>query len=205
MLFEYKLGKSHRKRFIWIMTMAVILSLAIFILVFMTIMTIEIHMLAKNRIHYIALNEITNDANQTLTVNSILRWEKENIVDLNKPENDMYPCIRILPGQIPLLQNYYLISLTRCGKCGEFAGMFSELANELGIQNRIITAEHIDGRDHAWVEIMNGNETTPIETTSVSGYNDSHFYDCTWLIKYRNIRVQSTGEDISKKYYSWCA
>jgi hypothetical protein len=193
-----------RKISIWSIN-KVLIILALFLIVAVPI--IEIHIVAKGRIHYIAFTEIGNETNQTLLINKILEWEKDNIVDLNMKENENYSCIRIPDGLNPLLQNSYLISLTRCGKCGEFAEMFSELANEFGIKNRIIDADNINGGNHAWVEIIIGNTTIPIDTTSLDGYNASQFYNCKFLIQYRNIHVRSfwAGEDISRKYYSWCS
>jgi hypothetical protein len=168
---------------------------------------IKIHFNARKRVEYIALNEIGNEINQTLLISKILKWERENIVDLNVKENEKYPCIRIPDGYDLLLQDYSLISLTRCGRCGEFAEMFHELAKSFGIKNRIIDADNVYGGNHAWVEIVIGNETIPIDTGSINGYNSSQFYNCKFLIQYRNIRVRSFfgGEDVSKKYYSWCS
>jgi len=196
--------KPKRKVRIWSIY-KVIIILALFLIIIVPI--IEIHIIAKERIHYTAFTEIGNETNQTFLINNILKWEKDNIVDLNLKENENYPCIRIPYGLNPLLQNYYLISLTRCGKCGEFAEMFSELANEFGIKNRIIEADNINGGNHAWVEIIDGNETIPIDTTSINGYNSSQFYNCKYLIQYRNIHVRSllNSEDVSKRYYNWCS
>jgi hypothetical protein len=196
--------QSIAKLFIIIFALAIVLTIT---LSYMVVTIIKLHTVAKNRIIYIAFNEIGNETNRTLLINKILKWEKENIVDLNEKKNENYPCIRIPDGLNLLLQDYSLISLTRCGKCGEFAEMFSELADVFNIKNRIIYADNIYGGNHAWVEIIDGNETIPIDTTSVDGYNASQFYDCKFLIQYRNIQVRSffIGEDVSKKYYSWCS
>lgn len=184
-------------------------------------LTLNFHITAINGIDYIVYHDIGNETNRTLIINKILMWEKENIVDLNLKENGFYPCIRIPTCLIgsppnclfnPLLLNYYLISITRCGRCGEFAGMFSELANKFGIQTKVIYADNINGGNHAWVEIIQGNETIPIWTSDLKDYdiskfydwyNASKFYDCKLMIKYRNINNGS--EDISKKYYNWCS
>lgn len=194
--------------FLLVLVLLLIISLAEFVK--------DVHSIAKKRIDYIAFNEIGNETNQTLLINKILVWEKENIVDMNLKENEKYPCIRIPDDRlriIPLFQDYSLITITRCGRCGEFAEVFSEIANKFGIKNSIISADNINGGNHAWVEILTGNETVPLETSDLKGYNLSRFYDwynaskfynCKFLIQYRNIRAQD-GEDVSKRYYSWCS
>jgi hypothetical protein len=182
--------------------------LFLFLLFFIVIVPIvELHLNARKRVEYIALNEIGNEINQTLLISKILKWEGENIVDINIKENEKYPCIRIPDGYDLLLQDYSLITFTRCGRCGEFAEMFHELTKTFGVKNRIIDADNVYGGNHAWVEIVIGNETIPIDTSSINGYNSSQFYNCKFLIQYRNIRVRSFfgGEDVSKKYYSWCS
>jgi hypothetical protein len=159
---------------------------------------IKFNGVAEDRINYIAFHEIGNDTNQTVLIKKILIWENENI----RWVNDSYPCPRASDNI--LLQNKYWTSITMCGECGEFTGMFSEIASRFGIENRVITADNINGGNHAWVEIIKGNQTTPVETTDINGFNSSEFYKCRWLIQYKSIRTDS-GEDISKTYYNRCS
>jgi hypothetical protein len=216
-------GQSENKRKLRVRFIAKAYAMIIIIVLFAIVLSsailfiIKFHLTAKSKIDYIAFHEIGNETNQTLLINKILKWEKENVVNLNLKENENYPCVRIpncligwqdncyIPN--PILQNYYLISVTRCGKCGEFAEMFSELANAFGIKSRVIETDNINGGNHAWAEVIINNITIPIDTGNPDGYNSSQFYNCKFLIQYRNIRVQSFwfGEDVSKRYYNWCS
>jgi len=203
----------HVKRTVLIIVVLAIVGIIIFMLSQINIEMInfylKFHSLASDRINYIAFHEIKNETNKTLLINNILRWEKENLVDMNLPENALYPCYIRIPHTITpdtnlLLQDAYWISVTRCGWCGEFSRLFSELANRLGIENRVITAVHIDGNNHGWVEVINGNETIPVETGDINGFNASKFYSCKWLINYTSIQTDS-GKDLRKDYYSRCS
>jgi len=164
--------------------------------------------MAQDRINYIAFNEIGNETNQTLLIYKILEWEKNNIVNLyEKPD---YPCqIRIPSPVYPTFQDSYLVIITRCGKCGEFAEIFSEIANTFQIENRIILAHHVNRTkdndlSHAWVEVISGGKIIPIQTMETDGYNSSDFYSCKYIMKYRNITILN-GENVSERYYSWCS
>jgi hypothetical protein len=196
-------ARSNRIRMISIIVIIVSVSLLLFI--YLSQLNLDLinfytrfNNVAEDRINYIALHEIGNSTNQTVLINKILLWENENI----RWVNDSYPCPRASDNI--LLQNKYWTSITRCGKCGEFAGIFYEIASRLGIESRIVSADNINGDNHSWIEIINGNKTTPVETTSVNGFNSSDFYRCRWLIQYKNIHLDS-GQDVSRDYYNRCS
>jgi len=196
--------KSIRKRIKLALFLLVGLLILVFLLTPLALAYLNLRSSAADGIDYIAFQEIGNEANQTLLINKILSWEKENMIDLNVKENEKYPCVRIPYANNLFLQERFWISLTRCGKCGEFSLLFSEIAKKFGIETLVITADNINGGNHAWVEVINDNETIPVETTDINGFNSSEFYKCKWLIQYRNI-IDETGKDVSKDYYNRCS
>jgi hypothetical protein len=199
------------KRFLIFLGKVLIFYLFSVLVLFLVNFYLEFHNTAVNTLDYVAFHEIGNEANQTLLISKILEWENNNMTNLY--ENEGYPCFRIpnciigsQPSCIltnPLIDSSLLIT-TKCGRCGEFTVMFSELSKKFGIKSRIITADNINGGNHAWIEIMNGNKTTPVETMDISGFNETKFYNCKWLIQYRNI-ITDSGQDVSRDYYNRCS
>jgi len=212
-LFPEGLSNKFNKRILlFILVIALIFSLIclIYAISIISFPIIKLNADARNRVNFIVA-ELGHEENQTVMINKILAWEKANIVDMNLKENENYSCLIRVPDPIilgiinnPLLSNYSLVTVTRCGKCGEFAGLFSLLANKVGIKSRVIIANNTFDKNHAWAEVYYGNTTIPVETDYIDGFNHSQFYSCKWLIQYRNI-VTETGENISGKYASWCS
>ncbi|MCX6820984.1 MAG: hypothetical protein NT016_03475 [Candidatus Aenigmarchaeota archaeon] len=192
--------------------LVVLLLLAMIYLTPIIDFIVKMNVLASGRVHFIYSEEIGPTENKTLLIHKILLWEKNNMIGTWQEDTPNYPCVRI-PSETgnPLLQEKYFITLTKCGQCGEFSGMFSLLATEGKLENYIIVA---DSGKHSWVEVVIEGKRIPIETTELKDYdeskfynhfNASNFYDCNIVNDtYQKITVLN-GEDLTEKYHTWCS
>ena len=160
----------------------------------------------KERVRYIALEEIGYDENKTLLIHKTLEWEGDHMTGTWESHIPDYPCPRIPK---PFILNEYLIPFTKCGQCGEFSRMFSMIMDEFEIENELVEG---DKGSHAWVEVILDGIRIPVETTELKGYdeskfyshfNASHFYDCEGVRSWAPIT--SGGKDVTERYLSWCS
>lgn len=118
------------------------------------------------------IDNISDDDNKSI---AILDWERNNI-------NPIY-------GKYYISRFPYLIMRRASGKpswvffskygtCGDFAGLFSEMASYAGIENRLVFCP---GEDHGWVEVkVNDTWKNADAVWSELLYDDKGYYERNW-------------------------
>jgi hypothetical protein len=109
--------------------------------------------------------------------------------------------IKIRALNSPFSNDPHWIAYFKVGGCGELASVFCEVANQVGLETRVVGTE---GEEHAWNEVKIGDwkhidPTIYYLNYTSEWFDNPQFYEEHWF-HISKVFVERTGEDVTQKY-----
>ena len=141
------------------------------------------------------INNISDDDNKSI---AILEWERNNVDRIyGKYYISRFPFLIMRRAS----GDPSWVFFSKYGTCGDFAGLFSEMATYAEIENRLVFCP---GEDHEWVEVkINDTWKNADAVWSNLLYDDKRYYERNWSnvsrVYYRD-PITNEEVDITRNY-----